>query len=333
MNSVSGVARINDAILAELDDMRARYMSTPLANIDHSKLAKWRPKFTLWRCLQPLMEIQVGLKRRVEQVGDHKICYWAGGNSAGPVLVLLHGFGSSKENWSFLAAKLRRDYYLLIPDLAGFGDSDFNPDADYRMAAQADRIAQWLKQLGVEKAHVAGSSMGGAIAAQLASRHAELVDTLCLMNAAGVPGRHLTQMESGIAAGVNYLAPTRARDTYLVFAIALHRRQRMFGMLLGFFMAGVMSHRKVVNDFIFSQLIDSLKDTYLNLGGINAPTLVLWGDSDQVLDVSCADQFCEQISGAKAMILPSVGHLPMLEAPTLTARVLGDFWRAGTRVI
>lgn len=332
MNAVSD-GGVNEAILSELDEMRSRYMATPLATIERAKLASWRPKPTLWQRLQPLMSIQAGLKRRVEQVGDHKICYWAGGNSAGPVLVLLHGFGSSKENWSFLAAKLRRDYYLLIPDLAGFGDSDFNPDADYRMAAQADRIAQWLGQLGVEKAHVAGSSMGGAIAAQLASRHAQLVDTLCLMNAAGVPGRHLTQMESGIAAGVNYLAPTQPSDAYLVFAIALHRRQRVLGTLLGFFMAGVMSHRKVVNDFIFSQLIDSLKDTYLSLSGIKAPTLVLWGDTDQVLNVSCADQFCEQISGAKAMILPSVGHLPMLEEPSLTARVLRDFWRAETRVI
>ncbi|WP_415241826.1 alpha/beta fold hydrolase [Zhongshania sp.] len=38
-------------------------------------------------------------------------------------MVLLHGFGSSRENWSYLAAKLRRDHFLLIPDLAGFGDS------------------------------------------------------------------------------------------------------------------------------------------------------------------------------------------------------------------
>lgn len=333
MNAVNEIAVRNAAVLAELDLMRDRYLATPLAKIDNAALARWRPKATLWQRLQPLMGLQGGLKRRVKQVGDHNICYWAGGNSAGPVVVLLHGFGSSKENWSFLAAKLRRHYYLLVPDLAGFGDSDFHADADYRMAAQADRIAEWLQLLGAVKAHFAGSSMGGAIAAQLASRHPQLVDTLCLMNAAGVPGRHLSQMESGLAAGVNYLAPAKPSDTWRVFAIALHRRQRAFGAILSFFMAGVMSHRKSVNDYIFSHLVDSLKDTYLSLNKISAPTLVLWGDSDQVLDVSCADQFCEQITGAKAMILPSVGHLPMIEEPGLTARVMGDFWRAETRVI
>lgn len=332
MNAVNEIAVQNVAISDELDVMRDRYLATPLADIDHAALTRWRPKATLWQRLQPLMGLQAGLKRRAEQVGDHSICYWAGGNSAGPVVVLLHGFGASKENWSYLAAKLRSKYYLLVPDLAGFGDSDFHADADYRMAPQADRIAAWLQLLGVEKAHFVGSSMGGAIAAQLASRHPHLVDTLCLMNAAGVPGRYLSQLESGLAAGVNYLAPARPRDTWQVFAIALHRRQRIFGMILSFFMAGVMSHRKCVNDYIFSHLVDSLKDTYLSLNKISAPTLVLWGNSDQVLNVTCADQFCEQIAGAKAMILPAVGHLPMIEEPGLAARVIGDFWRAETRV-
>lgn len=332
MNAVSGIADRNPAILAEIDVMRDRYLATPLASIDNDALEKWRPKATLWQRLQPLMGLQAGLKRRVAQVGDHNMCYWAGGNSAGPVVVLLHGFGASKENWSYLAAKLRRDYYLLVPDLAGFGDSDFHAHSDYRMAEQADRVAAWLQILKVDKAHFSGSSMGGAIAAQLASRHPQLVDTLCLMNSAGVPGKHISQLESGLAAGVNYLSPGRPRDTWLVFAIALHRRHRVFGMILSFFMAGAMSHRKRVNDYIFSHLVDSLKDTYLCLNKIKAPTLVLWGDSDQVLDVTCADQFCEQIDGAKAMILPSVGHLPMLEEPGLTARVLSDFWCAGARV-
>jgi abhydrolase domain-containing protein 6 len=185
----------------------------------------------------------------------------------------------------------------------------------------------------VDKAHLAASSMGGAIAAQLGSRYSQLVQTLCLMSSAGLPGRHLNQLESGLAAGVNYLAPTLPRDTWRVFAIALHRRQRIFGMMLSFVIAGAMSHRKPVNDFIFSHLVDSLKDTFLSLAKISAPNLVLWSDSDQVLGVTCADQFCEQIEGAKAIILPAVGHLPMLEEPALTARVLGEFWQARTAVV
>jgi pimeloyl-ACP methyl ester carboxylesterase len=148
------------------------------------------------------------------------------------------------------------------------------------------------------------------------------------MNSAGAPGRHITQLESGVAAGVNYLAPAKARDAWQVFAIAMHPRQRWFGILLGMLMGAALRQRKLLNDFMIVTLFESLAEVYISLSTISAPTLVLWGDSDQVLDVSCADAFCEQIANAKAMILPSVGHLPMLEVPSLTSRILHDFWRA-----
>jgi pimeloyl-ACP methyl ester carboxylesterase len=82
----------------------------------------------------------------------------------------------------------------------------------------------------------------------------------------------------------------------------------------------------------YSHPVDSRRDTFLSSAKISALALVLWGDSDQVLDVTCADQFCEQIEGAKAMILSAVGHLSMLEEHALSARVLGDFWQARTAV-
>ncbi len=324
----SGRTDVNDAALASFTALHEQFQNTPLANIDVKALRSWHRKPNLWQRLLPLFARQAGLKSDFCHVDGHRLQYWAGGCPSGPVVVLLHGFGSSKENWAYLTAKLRKTYYLVVPDIPGFGQSDFIFEAEYHLAAQADRLALWLKQIGVEQAHFVGSSMGGAIAAQIAARHPNLVNKLCLMNSAGAPGKHITQLESGIAAGVNYLAPTKARDAWQVFAIAMHPRQRWFGILLGILMGGAMSQRKALNDFLFGKLVESLADTYVSLATISAPTLVLWGDSDQVLDVNCADVFCEQIGNAKAMVLPSVGHLPMLEVPSLTSRILHDFWRA-----
>jgi abhydrolase domain-containing protein 6 len=76
--------------------------------------------------------------------------------------------------------------------------------------------------LNIEQVYSVGSSMGGAIAAQIAARHPNLVSKLCLMNTAGVPGKHLMQKESGLAAVVNYLAPMQAKDALQAFAIAPH---------------------------------------------------------------------------------------------------------------
>ncbi len=328
MTQASAALSTQDTALLALQEMREQFEKTPLASVDSQALKAWRPKSSLWQRLLPLFTRHAGLKRQVSDVDDHCLHYWAGGCATGPVVVLLHGFGSSKENWAFLCRKLAKNYRLLVPDIPGFGQSDFLMSADYQLAAQADRLAVWLKALGLERAHFVGSSMGGAIAAQIAARHPAIVETLCLMNAAGVPGKHLTQMESGLAAGVNYLAPLQAKDAWQVFAIALHPQRRWFGFGLALLMGGAMSHRKILNDYLFGELVKSLAETYLQLSLVSARTLVLWGDSDQVLDVSCADNFCESLADAKAMILPAVGHLPMLEAPGLTTRLLHDFWRA-----
>lgn len=314
--------------LAALEEMRERYFATPLAEVDTRALEQWQPRASLWTRLKPLMALQAGLRVRRGAVDGHRLSYWEGGRRDGPAVVLLHGFGASKENWTFLAARLRRRYRLLVPDLPGFGDSQFYPQGNYEAAVQADRIAGWLRQLGVVRAQLVGSSMGGAIAAQIAARHPQLAAGLCLMNAAGVPGARLSQLESGLAAGVNYLAPATRAETSRVFELTMHRRRRALGYGLGLLLAAEMSHRKLINDFLFGHLVCSLRSTYDCLPTIEAPGFVLWGAADQVLDVSCAEVFCERLPRARAMVLPDVGHLPMLETPALTARVLEDFWRS-----
>ncbi len=311
-----------------LAEMEALYQATPLAQSDMHALRSWRPKATLYQRLKPLLALQAGSRIRQTIVDGHRLSYWEGGVHSATPVVLLHGFGASKENWGFLGAHLKRHYRLLAPDLPGFGDSQFDPDCDYDCATQADRVAEWLRSIGVQRAQLVGSSMGGAIAAQLAARHPALVAGLCLMNAAGVPGKRVSLLESGLAAGRNDLAPATRGQTPRVFQITLHHRQRWLGLMLSVLVAPEMSHRKPVNDFLFGHLVRSLIPTYQILGDISAPTLVLWGDSDQALDVTCVDAFCERIDQARAMVLPGVGHLPMLEVPALTARVLGDFWQS-----
>lgn len=60
---------------------------------------------------------------------------------------------------------------------------------------------------------------------------------------------------------------------------------------------------------------------------IQAPVKIFWGDKDQVLDVSCAYRFADLIPGASLTVLKNVGHLPMLESPLKTARILREFWQ------
>lgn len=313
-------------------ELEALYASTPLAKIDRDALRQWRPAPSLWGRLKPLIARRAGVALRWAEVDGHRLRYWDSGESHKPVLLLIHGFGSSKENWSFLSELMHRDYRILAPDLPGFGDSTVRTDCDYRVASQAQRLAQWLEGLGVTSTYVAGSSMGGAIAASLAASRPDLVNALCLMNAAGAPATRVSMLEVGVLAGKNFLVANTPAEAHRVFNICFHSRKRLLGSLFAFLMGGEMAHRARVNHAIFSDLVYSLSDVNAQLSDVSAPTFVLWGDSDRVLDVSCVDAFLAAISHAQAMVLPETGHLPMVERPGDTATVLRAFFGAPNAV-
>lgn len=310
-------------------ELEALYAATPLANVDRQALIDWSPAPSLWGRIKPLIAKQAGAALCWAEVDDHRIHYWDTGENYKPVLVLLHGFGSSKENWSYLVPFLRSQYRVLVPDLPGFGNSSFSSNTNYRVETQAERIASWLAQLGVTQFHLAGSSMGGAISALIAARHPMRVTGLCLMNAAGAPATRMSMLEAGILAGKNYLIAENRADAVRLFQVCFHSNKRLLGAVFALLMAGDMRHRRALNHAIFGDLVRSLETTWLSLPAITAPALVLWGDSDQVLDVSCVDAFVEQIPHAEAMVLPETGHLPMIEKPRDTATVLQAFLNAG----
>jgi len=104
-----------------------------------------------------------GLARREAILPDGlRIVYLEGGRGA--PLVLLHGFGANKDNFTRVARYLTPHYRLIVPDLVGFGESSHPPKADYAPRAQAERLRTFLRGLGVAKLHLGGNSMGGHIA-------------------------------------------------------------------------------------------------------------------------------------------------------------------------
>ncbi len=99
------------------------------------------------------------LVKKEVQVDDHRIVYLEGGT--GETIVLLHGFGGYKDNWTTFA-KYLKGYHLVIPDIAGFGESSQVPMDIYDEVSQAKRIDRFVEVLKLDKFHMAGNSMGGA---------------------------------------------------------------------------------------------------------------------------------------------------------------------------
>lgn len=267
-----------------------------------------------------------GLRSRHCQIEGRKLVWLQGGNPDGEPVLLLHGFGASKENWLPLLPFLARRYQLFIPDLPGWGESHFSAEALYGLDHQVERLAEWMQQKLPTPLHVAGSSMGGGIAGLLAARHPELVRSVTLMNAAGVAGSATTRFERGLLQGRNRLIAHNMKGVLDLLTSVMENRT--LALLMAPAMYWEMVSRRHVNEHMFRHLLQHEPGPDLpTFSGITVPAFILWGEQDKVLHVTCGDTFKMLIPHAHFKRLRGVGHLPMVERPRVTARLLRRFWR------
>src|SRR5919112_169900 len=125
---------------------------------------------------------------RTDEITLHgnRVTYRIGGD--GPLLVLIHGITSSSASWEPVLPLLAEHYTILAPDLLGHGQSD-KPAGDYSLGSHACIVRDLMLALGHERATIAGHSLGGGIAMQVAYQFPELVNRLVLVSSGGLgPG-------------------------------------------------------------------------------------------------------------------------------------------------
>lgn len=259
-----------------------------------------------WRC---------GL-RRYPAAADSGMPYLAGGR--GELLVLVHGFGADKDNFTRIAAHLTPHYRLLIPDLPGFGEAGRDPQRDYSIGAQVEHLRAFLDQHGAGSVHLGGSSMGGFIVAQFAARYPQRVASLWLLDAAGTAAAQESQalrgyrdhgslplLVSSEADFTEMLAFSRHRQFFLPYAVrkALARRA----------VADYPLHGKIMQQVAASPL---LEQQYRSL---TTPALIVWGERDRILHPDGAAALVALYPDHQCRMMAGIGHLPMLEAPRRSA--------------
>lgn len=271
---------------------------------------------------------QAGVQRSELDVGIQHWVYVEGGQ--GDPVLLVHGLAGSKENWYPTAAKLSDRYHLLIPDLPGFGESQDSPDGRYQVDVQVERLHDFVAAKGWTRFHLAGHSMGGHIAGLYAARYPEQVRSLSLVNAAGVPfPRNAFQAE--LEAGGNPFAATdlASLDRFLGMAFA---KPPFAPARVRAAYAERIAERAPLWRGVLRQLIaeDQRYRLQAELPNIKAPTLVLWCDQDQLLDVASTNAFRAGLPGVNVQILTGCGHMTPMEAPTETAAALAATFAKAT---
>jgi abhydrolase domain-containing protein 6 len=258
-----------------------------------------------------------GLRERRVDVGDTTLAVLDGGPADAPVVVLLHGYTADRVVWLRFARHLLRDHRVVVPELAGHGASGFTSGTGFSAPAQAARVAAVMDRLDIDRAHVAGNSMGGFVAATLALADPERVISLLLSDAVGVASPEPSEAELQIREGGNPFFLDDVADFPAFYAMTMARPPYVPGFVRAAIAADYVARRDDYEE-IFTDLFDvaTLDD---RLGEITAPTLVMWGEQDRLVHPSTAQVWADGIAGARIVRSPDAGHMPMLELPRRAA--------------
>lgn len=259
------------------------------------------------------------LRRHQHRVGAFNWVYLDSGGSGEP-LVLVHGFGGDKDNWTRLARHLRHRFRVIIPDLPGYGESDSPSEMRYRVQDEVKRMHDFLAALGIEKAHLAGNSMGGYIVALYAATYPKNTTSLWLINNAGAfsapPSELLRTLEAGAG---NPLLPDNLEQFRRLLGYVMSKPPYFPGAVID-----VLGRRALAMRELRSQQFADIRDHSPHLEdvlpGLKVPTHILWGDQDRLIHVDSVGVLCRLLPQASHTILQGIGHVPMLEAPEASAQ-------------
>ncbi len=253
------------------------------------------------------------------QAGDLCTHVQVEGPPGAPALLLLHSLGTTLHLWDAQAAVLARSFRVIRADMRGHGLSAVTP-GPYRIEGLADDALAVLDALGVERAHVAGISIGGLIAQSIAARAPERVLSLALCDTALVIPTEATWRERAATVRARGMAAlvegVLARWVTPGFAGALPT-QGLRAMLLRTDPEGYAGAAEAI-------AVADLTAATQGFGASHAvPALVLVGAADEATPLSSAEALCRALPGARLVVVPDAAHIPTAEQPeAVTAAIL-----------
>lgn len=264
-----------------------------------------------------------GFKKHSATAEGIEHVYYSNDNTAKPLLVLIHGFSADKSVWLRAAKHFHKDYWVVIPDLAGHGETGFVKDWDYSASHQALRMAALIRSLGAGKAHIAGNSMGGLVAATMALETPDSVASIILVDPVGVLSPQPSTMLTMMKAGKNPFFVDSEEEFYQFFDMTM-AQPPFIPNLIKDGLARKYIARKPQLQKIFADYNREGTDLAEPLSGKTVPSLVIWGAKDDLIHVSSAPVWQRALK-SELVVWDDLGHMPMLEAPGRTADAMLSF--------
>jgi pyruvate dehydrogenase E2 component (dihydrolipoamide acetyltransferase) len=265
----------------------------------------------------PEEEGEAGPEPEIVEAGGKGIQYLVVGEGEGNPLVLIHGFGGDINIWVFNQETLAAEHTVYALDLPGHGASTKDV-GDGDLDSFVGVLADFLDAMEVEKAHLAGHSMGGAIAGAFAKAHPDRVGSLILIASAGLGEKINEEYIEG------FIAANRRREMKntlgMIFANPdLVTRQLVQDVMRFKRLDGVDEALRKVADKVFP---DGKQADVPDLSELSVPILAIWGSEDHIIPVVHSENLPEN---ARVEVLKEAGHMPQMEAAGKVNRLIGEF--------
>ena len=265
-------------------------------------------------------------------VNGVKLCYEI--NGEGYPLFLIHGFGGKKESWVAQIPDLSKHFKVITLDNRGAGKSE-RPEAKYTMEIFADDINALMEHLGIEKANIAGVSLGGMIVQNFILKYPERVNKLILINTNyGFPDESGPEVYKNMRLGELKMKkedPAKAwwsgarSSFYIKFRKELEAdpSKKWYGL----WSAEELIEMSTINpptEKDITMQAEALKthDTFERLSTIISPTLILAASHDRLMSKSTMEQIHEKIPNSSLVFIDKAGHSsPLEKAPEVNQKI------------
>ena len=249
----------------------------------------------------------------------------------GPPVILIHGFGGSMWQWEHQQHALSHQFRTLTLDLPGSGLSD-KPDIDYLPNQMLDFCIGFMDALQIPQATLVGNSMGAGLAIGITLTHPTRVEKLVLIG--GLP--------SDIMAKLTSRSFRQALETRAPWWLISFGNWLFGGLVTDSVLKEIVHNHNLLTPAVLERSNQNRRrpgiikpimavrnalpfweaDFAPRIGEISHPTMIIWGQHDQVFPVAVGEELHRRIRGSTFVTIPQAGHMPQWERPDLVNRSL-----------
>lgn len=243
---------------------------------------------------------------------------------AGVPMVFLHGFTLDHRMWAAQKEHFSRQYRVIVPDSRGHGKSDA-PPTNYSRDTRVEDLLLTLDQLGIDKCHLVGLSMGGSTGILFALKYPERLLSLTLVST-GAAGWNVGKKISKLDEVAKTQGKQAALDQWLAWALQWYKGKERFQGI-------AQLTEEIMREHSGAIWADPLRGKYPRMTDLEhvhkiaAPTMIMCGELDRMF-VPLAKELQKKIAGSWYVIYPGVGHMINLEIPERFNKDLGE-WVGG----